>query len=233
MCMLLGVSLSDKKNVASLLREFYGHCNDHPDGWGIAYDLSGEWKMKKGREKATFSPYISVKSLETALVIGHIRKATRGDRSVANAHPFQKEIGGKQWIFAHNGTIDVEAFEGQEYRTVGFTDSEKAFCLIEKFLKRGNGDPDHEVDIISAAVEYLSRYGKFNMLLSDGKRMFAHCNLYGTLNVYQQEGAVCLSTKPLTKVNEPMRWEPMLLDQLYVVENGEIKEQIQLLEVAG
>ena len=39
-------------------------------------------------------------------VVAHIRKATRGPVGLENTHPFQRELWGSYWVFAHNGTLE-------------------------------------------------------------------------------------------------------------------------------
>lgn len=64
-------------------------------------------------------------------VIAHIRKATQGEVRLENAHPFQRELWGRYWIFAHNGNLKHFAppLSGR-FLPVGTTDSERAFCYI-------------------------------------------------------------------------------------------------------
>jgi glutamine phosphoribosylpyrophosphate amidotransferase len=38
-------------------------------------------------------------------VIAHIRKATQGGVALENTHPFQRELWGRYWVFAHNGDL--------------------------------------------------------------------------------------------------------------------------------
>ena len=38
-------------------------------------------------------------------VIAHIRKATQGQVSLENTHPFVRELWGRYWVFAHNGNL--------------------------------------------------------------------------------------------------------------------------------
>ncbi len=114
-------------------------------------------------------------------VIAHIRKATRGPVGLENTHPFVRELWGRYWIFAHNGTLEgYQPPAGERYRAVGGTDSEAAFCelLNSLCLRFPNGAPDP--DAVRAEVAgwatRLSGLGAFNFLLSDGERLFAHCS---------------------------------------------------------
>ena len=80
----------------------------HADGWGLA--------LYEGRAVRTFlepsaaakSPlakYIRENPIKTLLAIAHVRKRTRGPVNLANTHPFVRELWGRHFTFAHNGTV--------------------------------------------------------------------------------------------------------------------------------
>ncbi len=75
----------------------------HPDGWGVAYYVAGAPHVVKSAAAAVsdhlFRHVSGVVTSET--VLAHIRKATQGDLSTINTHPFQYGT----WVFAHNGNI--------------------------------------------------------------------------------------------------------------------------------
>ena len=116
----------------------------HPDGWGVAYYVDGSPHLTKSSEAALdcalFRRVSGIVSSET--VVAHVRKATVGEKSVLNAHPFQH---GK-WVFAHNGEIqnfaevreDVvhEIAPGLRRFILGDTDSEVIFFLFLSQLSR-------------------------------------------------------------------------------------------------
>ncbi len=116
----------------------------HPDGWGVAYYIDGAPHVTKSSSSALgdnlFKRVSGIVSSET--VVAHVRKATQGNLSVLNAHPFQYG----RWVFAHNG--DIPEFE--EVRdtllgevaprlrrfVLGETDSEVIFFLFLSQLQR-------------------------------------------------------------------------------------------------
>ncbi len=116
----------------------------HPDGWGVAYYIDGAPHVVKSADTALndslFHRVSGIVSSET--VIAHVRKATQGEKTILNSHPFQ--FG--RWIFAHNG--DIPEFE--EVRTtlqaqiaptlrrfvLGDTDSEVVFFMFLSELQR-------------------------------------------------------------------------------------------------
>ena len=111
-------------------------------------------------------------------VIAHIRKATQGRVALENTHPFVRELWGRYWVFAHNG--DLKDFRPRlhgQFRPVGDTDSEHAFCwLMQELAKAHAGVP--AVDELSCTLRellpQLHRHGTFNMLLSNGQALWAH-----------------------------------------------------------
>ena len=81
----------------------------HPDGWGVAYYQAGAPHLIKSVSTAVndhlFRRVSGVVSSQT--VLAHLRKATQGELSILNTHPFQ--FG--QWTFAHN--VNIKGFHIQ------------------------------------------------------------------------------------------------------------------------
>jgi glutamine amidotransferase len=63
---------------------------------------------------------------------------------------------------------------------VGTTDSERAFCYLLQQLRRRFGDTPPPLDTLRQEIDQLTReiasFGVFNMMLSDGTALFAHCS---------------------------------------------------------
>lgn len=116
----------------------------HPDGWGVAYYIDGAPHVTRSPVSAItdqiFHRVSGIVASET--VIAHVRKATVGDLSVLNCHPFQYG----RWTFAHNGEIrDFEAHRAKLRSEVaprlrrfilGETDSEVVFFLFLTHLSK-------------------------------------------------------------------------------------------------
>ncbi|MGD2064138.1 MAG: class II glutamine amidotransferase [Nitrospirota bacterium] len=116
----------------------------HPDGWGVAYYREDAPHLVKSPGSALacslFRHVSGVVTSET--VVAHLRKATQGERSVINTHPFQYG----PWVFAHNGNL--KGFASVRPRLVaaidpelrpfllGDTDSEVIFYLLLGELRR-------------------------------------------------------------------------------------------------
>jgi predicted glutamine amidotransferase len=101
--------------------------------------------------------------------------------ALENCHPFVREMWGRYWVFAHNG--DLKEFHpvlDGPYRPVGNTDSEHAFCFLMQELRARFGDTPPAMPELRAAIAELvagiATHGTFNMMLSDGTALFAHCS---------------------------------------------------------
>lgn len=110
-------------------------------------------------------------------VIADIRKATQGPVGLENTHPFMRELWGRYWIFAHNGTDDYAlAFDGSVL-PVGQTDSELAFCHPLQTLRQRfpGGAPERSAlrDALEDFAAQVRPHGTFNFLLSNGDCLFA------------------------------------------------------------
>jgi glutamine amidotransferase len=121
--------------------------NHHPDGWGVAFYIDGAPHVTRSPSTALgdalFHRLSGVVSSET--VLAHVRKATQGDKTVFNCHPFQHG----RWVFAHNGDIPrfdelrgalLELVDQRLRRFVmGDTDSEVVFFVFLSELARAAG----------------------------------------------------------------------------------------------
>lgn len=161
-----------------------GRTDEHKDGWGIAFFEGAGVRLFVDHESAVASPVADlIKSypIKSKNVISHIRKATQGQVALENCHPFVRELWGRYWVFAHNG--DLKAFTPTldgPFRPVGNTDSELAFCFLLQQLRDTFGDTPPSVATLRPVLERLSAsistHGIFNMMLSDGSALYAHCS---------------------------------------------------------
>ena len=161
-----------------------GRTDTHHDGWGIAFFEDAGVRLFVDHLPAIESPIaelIKRYPIKSKNVIAHIRKATQGHVALENCHPFVRELWGRYWVFAHNG--DLKEFHpvlDGAFRPVGTTDSERAFCYLLQELRRRFGDARPSAEQLRQAMEELvpaiAAHGTFNMMLSDGSCLFAHCS---------------------------------------------------------
>jgi glutamine amidotransferase len=187
MCQLLAMNCNVPTDIVFSFTGFAtrGSGSDiHKDGWGIAFFEGDGVRHFVDHEAAVASPVAALIRrwpIKSKNVVAHIRKATQGQIALENCHPFVRELWGRYWVFAHNGDLkDFAPLQDGPYRPVGSTDSERAFCYLLQELRRRFGDCPPELPQLRDALQELTAaiaaYGAFNMLLSDGRALFAHCS---------------------------------------------------------
>lgn len=210
MCQLLAMNCNVPTDIVFSFTGFAhrgGRTDTHHDGWGIAFFEGAGVRHFVDHQAATASPiaelikHYPIKSLN---VIAHIRKATQGQVALENCHPFVREMWGRYWVFAHNGDLkDFDPVLDGPYRPVGNTDSERAFCFLLQQLRERFGDQAPDLHTLRAAladlVGAIARHGTFNMMLSDGTALFAHCSTKLCYVVRQYPfAAACLADEDLS-----------------------------------
>ncbi|MFN4236982.1 MAG: class II glutamine amidotransferase [Vogesella sp.] len=186
MCQLLGMNCNTPTDILFSFEGFHrrgGLTDHHADGWGIAFFEGRGVRLFLDDKPSADSPVAALVRqypIKSQNVIAHIRKATQGEVNLANCHPFQREMWGQYWIFAHNGNlVDFAPAAGCHYQPVGGTDSEAAFCYIMEQLRQRWCQPpslDELFEAIEGLAATLRSYGVFNFMLSNGQWLFTHCS---------------------------------------------------------
>lgn len=181
MCQLLGMNANTPTDVMFSFTGLATRADEHKDGFGIAFFEDRGVRLFVDPHSAVHSPVadmVRAYPIRSDNVIAHIRKATVGRVALENTHPFQRELWGRYWVFAHNG--DLKNFHPHlhgAFRAVGDTDSELAFCWLMQELAKAHASVP-SIDELSHTLRELlpwpSRHGTFNMLLSNGQALWAH-----------------------------------------------------------
>jgi predicted glutamine amidotransferase len=117
---------------------------NHVDGWGVAVFRNRQCHLQHGigaaHEDEAFS--LACQPAIATTVLAHIRRASKGVRSLENCHPFRRG----RWVFAHNGTLTaVEALRDRmlgelaasgRRAIIGDTDSELVFQWLLRRLEQ-------------------------------------------------------------------------------------------------
>ena len=158
MCELLGMSANVPTDICfsfTGLVQRGGGTGPHKDGWGITFYEGKGCRTFKDPQPSFNSPIAKLVQdypIKSRSVIAHIRQANRGEVSL--------EMG--------------------NFRPVGETDSEKAFCwLLHKLTERYPRTPGNMTAVfkyIATLASELREKGVFNMLLSDGRYVMAFCS---------------------------------------------------------
>lgn len=171
---------------------FRPRAEDNQSGWGVGWYSGGTAHVIKEAARADHSEKakeLSKNQPSSDLFVIHVRKATVGAVSLDNTHPFTAHLRGRDWIFAHNGTISrLERLAVNGYRPKGTTDSEVAFhhLLTELAGLPEDAGEDEEARVILEAAQELSEDGKVNFLLSDGRNLYAYHDGHRTLHFLQR-----------------------------------------------
>ena len=187
MCELLGMECNVPTDIVfsfSGLRQRGGKTGPHKDGWGLSFYEGFAARVFLDPEAAAESPlarFLAENPIKTKLAIGHVRKRTRGRTSLANTHPFVRELWGRHWVFAHNGTLpDVRQNKLGRFMPIGNTDSEYAFCVLLEELRAAFPEypraPKVLWQVIAESAGRLASKGTFNFLLGDGQHLYARCH---------------------------------------------------------
>jgi len=228
MCELFAISSDKPVRPVKTLRSFYERGFYNPHGVGVAYYNSNrEAVLHKQAKMAMRSPLAEKVRMSEETVsdifIAHVRLASRGLKiSYNNTHPFKNEAAGREYIFAHNGTLyATRRFSTGGYHPRGETDSEYAFCyLLSEISKRDAVWSDESFKWLHGILTDINRDGAFNMMMSDGEYLFCYndsMNHNGGLGFvrredYSHEGespakGVIVSTRPVVS-GESSRFKP-------------------------
>ena len=181
MCQLLGMNANTPTDVMFSFTGLATRADEHKDGFGIAFFEGRGLRHFVDHHSARVSPLAELVKhypIKSDNVIAHIRKATQGQVSLENTHPFQRELWGRYWVFAHNGNlVDFNPRLHAAFKPVGQTDSERAFCWLMQELAKAHADVPSIEELSHTLRELtpqLACHGTFNMLLSNGQALWAH-----------------------------------------------------------
>ncbi|HJV62693.1 MAG TPA: class II glutamine amidotransferase [Albitalea sp.] len=183
MCQLLGMNGNTPTDIMFSFTGFCSRAEEHKDGFGIAFFEGAGLRLFVDAQSARTSPVAQMVRhypIRSCNIIAHIRKATQGRIALENTHPFQRELWGRYWAFAHNG--DLKQFRPRlhaSFRPVGSTDSELAFCwLMQELAKAHAGLPPiaELTATLRELVPAIAAHGTFNFMLSNGEALWAHCS---------------------------------------------------------
>ncbi len=187
MCELLGMNCNTPTDITFSFcgfRQRGGGTGPHQDGWGIAfYEGRGARLFHDVRPSANseIAQLVQAYPIKSKNVISHIRRRTRARVCVENTHPFQRELFGRTWVFAHNGYLKgIKRKRLRFYRPIGTTDSEYAFCYLldqirAAFPQPKPPEPGPLWDLIQRGFAELATHGKCNLLLCDSRYLYSYC----------------------------------------------------------
>ena len=252
MCQLLGMNCNTPTDIMFSFEGFPrrgGITDHHADGFGIGFFEGKGVRLFHDDKPSANSPVadlVRAYQIKSENVIAHIRKASQGQTSLANTHPFMREMWGEYWLFAHNGhLIDFYSEQGEYYHAVGTTDSERAFCyILNRLRSRFAEKPDSDTlfDAVAALTHEIRRFGLFNFVMSNGDCLFAHASTllhyivrkapFGKARLLDDDVMIDFSavTTPNDKVSviatlpltRDETWSQLAVDELVMFRDGDI-----------
>ncbi len=182
MCELLGMSFNVPVSPGISFRGFRHRSKVNPDGWGIGFypDERAIQIIKEPVEscKSALAGFIKDYQFRSKIFICHVRKASMGEVLYRNTHPFSRELNGRDYMFAHNGTVKV-CFKTHRFQVVGDTDSENVFChLLDQVSERGIKNwTKNDFDWLRNKLEEINARGSsLNCLFSEGEHLFCYAD---------------------------------------------------------
>lgn len=192
----------------------------HGHGWGVADYPDGVPVVEKQTWAAYHGEHFAKKaaSVYAHTVVAHVRRATVGEPSIENTHPFAYG----RWIFAHNGTIKrfdevrdhlLDALDfGQRNAIHGTTDSEHVFHYLLSLWSKA---PDADLlDTVRTGLNQVAEWCRLvdpdakpslNVVLTDGDQLVGSrlgrslwfldrsvvitCDICGKPHVHHETGA--------------------------------------------
>jgi len=186
MCELLGFSFDKPINPNYYLEKFFfDRSKYNPDGWGVAYYRNKAVQVIKEPIRADESnlgkQLIENSTINSKLILSHIRKLSVGIKNLKNTHPFHRELNGREFVFTHNGTIfNYKKYQTGQFTPIGNTDSEHMFCNLLYQIKKGETrsleEPWDEPTFLwfNGYFNMINRNNKVNCMFSDGRFLFCY-----------------------------------------------------------
>jgi len=255
MCQLLALAFNEPVTPALSFRGFRHRATCNPHGWGLASFAGSTARITKEPARADNSDVVESilenHDLSSRIFIGHVRYGNVGGVSMNNTHPFAKSLRGKDFVLAHNGTLDKDQLKTLTngcYIPDGSTDSELALCALADWLV-DTDCPFTDFASIHDWLRDLNDHGNMNLLFSEGEHLFAYHDSNGynglcwtrrespfsrvslrdedwTANLPEEKSpsqrGYVIATKPLTNGE---KWTDFGHGGLMVFRNGEIVYQ--------
>jgi predicted glutamine amidotransferase len=203
-CRLLGIITRlpvPLSYIGNILDQFKSPRYPQMSGWSLAafsditsggklsmpgYPMIIRSEMEVGEDESVYDSVTQlVLRLKPNVVIGHLRNASSGCTDVADPHPFQKEINGKQFLFIHNGGVwgqDLEVLVNDLLKGEAIPlscpetpiDSEYLFLYLLKIMQDEAPDPYYACQIWARSLlaHLTNQWNGLNIILTDGETLW-------------------------------------------------------------
>jgi glutamine amidotransferase len=183
-CEVTGFSFNERVSARELFADFRHRGAIHPHGWGVAlYPDKSAQLIKDGKPamQSDLAEFLTrYKGLEAEIFIAFVRTASPGcgEPSHQSSHPFLRELNGRDFVLAHEGTIyDFRSkLELNRARPLGINDSEFLCCYLAGQIEKAG-----VLEWNSRAFSWLeqllhqtSKLGSVTSMFSDGEYLFVY-----------------------------------------------------------
>ena len=224
MCRVFGCVAAEPVSIRHELLEaenpLIRQSEDHDSGWGMAVyeraDGAGPMLVRFPEAAYADGEFVSATEMRGRIFNMHVRRATMGDLSLQNTHPFS--LG--SYTLGHNGTIiDYPRLLAPGMRRPeGDTDSEHFFNLL-----MDSYDPAAPAASLRRAIARTverSAFSGVNVLFSDGERLYAYRLGLFDLHWLARPGQLLVASEVLT--DEP--WHSVQQDVLLTLDPDDLEE---------
>jgi predicted glutamine amidotransferase len=225
MCRVFGCVAAEPVSIRHELLEapnpLIRQSEEHDSGWGMAvYERAegGEPRLVRFPEAAhTDGEFMNATELRGRIFNVHVRRATMGELSLENTHPFC--LG--SYTLGHNGTIlrYPRLLQPGMRQPEGKTDSEHLFNLLTHDF-----DPGDPVKSLRAAMRRAvecSPFSGLNILFSDGERLFAYRLGLFELHWLARPGQLLVASE---RVTGESGWHSVQQDVLLTLDPKDLEE---------
>ena len=183
-CEVMGFSFNERVSGRHLFADFRLRGDRQPDGWGLVHypDKSAQlFKEGKPATESDLAEFLTrYQGLDAEILIAFLRTGSRGCGGPAhqNSHPFLRELNGRDFVLAHEGTI----FDFREKlplgrpKPLGINDSEFLCCyLVGQIEKAGIKKWDRKAFAwMDKLLHETSSLGSVTCMFSDGEYLFVY-----------------------------------------------------------
>ncbi len=191
-CELMAYSFNQDIPANNLFSAFRCRGKNNPDGWGIAFYADKAavlFKEPCSAPESVLAEFLTTyPGLQRKLVIAHVRKASVGGKAYQNTHPFVRELNGREYVLAHNGTLRnyQSVLKLDRVMPLGINDTEFLLCyLLGRIEKKNISDWDTQAfEWMQRELRVINDYGALNCIFSDGTYLFAYYDKKGYNGLY-------------------------------------------------
>lgn len=166
-----------------------------PDGWGVGYYGHGEESATvfkettppHGERRPVYAP--GVEQLASSQFMVQVRRARWGSADrLANTQPFLRSFRGRDWLFAHAGSLEhrIEVAGERLFEPVGSTDSELLFCELLNHVaeRRWRNLGYADFALMHQWFSGFNDYGTLSAVLSDGRDLVVYADRHNPLPMW-------------------------------------------------